>query len=371
MNTPIRNRRIILASRPHGAPVPENFRLETVSVPMPEPAAGQVLLRTVYLSLDPYMRGRMSAGPSYAEPVGIGEVMVGATVCYIERSRHPGFPAGEWVLAYSGWQDYALSSGTGLVRLGKSPEHPSWALGVLGMPGFTAYMGLLDIGRPNPGETVVVAAATGAVGAVVGQIAKLKSCRAVGIAGGPEKCRIAVDELGFDAGIDHRAENFAERLEAACPQGIDVYFENVGGKVFDTVLPLLNTGARIPLCGLIAHYNDTELPPGPNRLPLLMRTLLTRRIRLRGFIIFEDYGDRYDEFAADMAAWIKAGKIHYREELIDGLENAPRAFIGLLEGKNLGKRLIRVSPDPTLGAGHQNRPACSGGRHPETGEPIE
>ncbi len=343
MNTETKNRRIVLASRPSGAPLPENFRLESTAVP--EPDDGQVLLRTVYLSLDPYMRGRMSDMPSYAEPVGVGELMVGGTVCRIERSQHADFSAGEWVLAYSGWQDYALSDGTGLVRLGRNPQHPSWALGVLGMPGFTAYMGLLDIGRPQSGETVAVAAATGAVGSVVGQIAKLKGCRAVGIAGGPEKCRIAVEELHFDVCIDHRAENFVEQLAAACPQGIDVYFENVGGQVFDAVLPLLNSKARIPLCGLIAHYNATELPPGPNRTPLLMSTLLIRRIKVQGFIIFDDYADRYDEFAVQMNSWIKTGKIYYREDVVDGLENAPQAFIGLLEGRNLGKRVVRFIAD--------------------------
>ena len=335
------NRRIVLAARPHGAPVSENFRLETV--PVPEPAEGQVLLRTVYLSLDPYMRGRMSNAPSYAPPVGLGEVMVGGTVCRIEGSRHPDFAEGEWVLAYSGWQDYALSDGTELTRLGPKPEHPSRALGVLGMPGFTAYMGLLDIGRPQPGETVAVAAATGAVGSVVGQIAKLKGCRVIGIAGGVEKCRAAIEDLGFDACIDHRAADFPEQLAAACTAGIDVYFESVGGKVFDAVLPLLNVKARVPLCGLVAHYNDTGLPPGPNRLPLLMIALLVRRIKLQGFIIFDDYGHRYDEFAAAMGAWVKEGKVKFREDMVDGLENAPAAFIGLLEGKNFGKLVIRLA----------------------------
>lgn len=300
-------------------------------------------LRAVYLSLDPYMRGRMSDAPSYAEPVALDQVMVGATVCRVDRSQHPDFAEGEWVLAYTGWQDYALSDGSGLLRLGTNPEHPSWALGVLGMPGFTAYMGLLDIGRPQPGETVVVAAATGAVGAVVGQIARLKGNRVVGIAGGPEKCRLAVEELGFDACIDHRAEDLGAQLGAACPQGIDVYFESVGGKVFDAVLPLLNARARVPLCGLIAHYNETALPPGPDRLSLLMRTLLVRRIKVQGFIIFNDYGDRYGEFAEAMQAWVQAGKIRYREDIIDGLEQAPEAFIGLLEGQNLGKRVVRLA----------------------------
>ena len=245
------NRRFLLASRPYGAPTPENFRLEEQAIPTP--AAGQVLLRTVYLSLDPYMRGRMSDGPSYAEPVAIDSVMVGATVSRVVTSKHEKFAEGDWVLAMSGWQDYSLSDGSDLMPLGSAPESPSYALGILGMPGFTAYMGLLDIGRPQPGETLVVAAATGPVGATVGQIAKLKGCRVVGVAGGMEKCSYAVEAQGFDACIDHHSDDFAEQLAQACPQGVDIYYENVGGKVFDAVLPLLNTKARIPVCGLIAN----------------------------------------------------------------------------------------------------------------------
>lgn len=267
--------------------------------------------------------------------------MVGATVCRVETSRHPDYSAGDWVLAYTGWQSHALSDGTGLNTL-NGLEHPSLALGVLGMPGFTAYMGLLEIGQPKPGETVVVATATGAVGSVVGQIAKLKGCRVVGIAGGAEKCRYAVEELGFDACVDHHNPQLADELAAACTEGIDVYFENVGGAVFDAVLPLLNTGARVPLCGLIAQYNATEPPPGPDLSPLLMRTLLTRRIRLQGFIIFDDYGPRYPEFLNVMGEWVKNGQIRWREDVIDGLDNAPQAFIGLLEGRNFGKLIVQV-----------------------------
>lgn len=337
------NRRIVLNSRPHGAPQPADFRLETTSIP--EPGDGEMLLRTVYLSLDPYMRGRMSDGPSYAEPVALNEVMVGGTVCRVARSNHADFSEGDLVLANSGWQDYAVSDGTGLLRLDSNMQHPSRALGVLGMPGFTAYMGLLDIGQPKSGETVVVAAATGAVGSVVGQIAKLTGCRVVGVAGGKKKCDFAVSELGLDACIDHHADDFAEQLATACSQGIDVYYENVGGKVFDAVLPLLNTKARIPVCGLIAHYNDTELPPGPDRLPLLTKTLLIKRIKMQGFIIFEDYATRYGEFAATMGGWVDEGKIKTREDIVDGLENAPEAFIGLLQGKNFGKLVIRVGND--------------------------
>lgn len=334
------NRSIRLASRPQGAPTPDNFRLETSPVPSPED--GQLLLRTVYLSLDPYMRGRMSAGPSYAPPMEVGDVMVGGTVCRVVRSRHSDYQEGDWVLSGNGWQDYALSNGEGLLKLSRDMKNPSHALGVLGMPGFTAYMGLLDIGQPKAGETLVVAAATGPVGATVGQIGKLKGCRVVGIAGGPDKCRHAVETLGFDACIDHRAEDFPQQLAEQCPDGIDVYFENVGGKVFDAVLPLLNTSARVPVCGVVAQYNSTGLPDGPDRLPLLLDTLLKKRMRMQGFIIFNDYGHRYDEFARDMNAWYADGKIKYREQIVQGLENAPEAFIGLLEGKNFGKLVVQV-----------------------------
>ncbi len=337
------NRSIVLASRPVGAPTEENFRLETS--PMTLPGDGQVLLRNIFLSLDPYMRGRMSNAPSYAEPVKINAVMPGATICRIEASRHPDYKAGEWVLAYSGWQDYALSDGTGLTRLGTNPKNPSYALGILGMPGFTAYMGLLDIGRPKSGETLVVAAATGPVGATVGQIGKLKGCRVIGVAGGGEKCRYAKEVLGFDECLDHKSSDFARQLRQACTKGIDIYFESVGGKVFDAVLPLLNTKARIPLCGLISQYNATQLPKGPDRLSRLMGTILIKRIKVQGFIIFDDYGHRYNEFAKDMSQWLASGQIKYREHLVENLETAPKAFIGMLEGQNFGKLVIQVNDE--------------------------
>ena len=335
------NQRIVLASRPVGAPTADNFRTESLPVAMP--GEGEVLLRTIYLSLDPYMRGRMSDAKSYADPVAMDEVMVGGTVCQVEVSNHADFEVGEWVLAYTGWQKYAISNGEGLLKLGKQPANPSYALGIMGMPGFTAYMGLLDIGQPKAGETIVVAAATGPVGATVGQIGKLKGCRVVGVAGGAEKCRHAVEVLGFDACIDHKADDFAEQLAAAVPQGIDVYFENVGGKVFDAVLPLLNTAARVPLCGMVSMYNATALPEGPDRLSSLMVQLLVKRIKMQGFIIFDDYAHRYNEFATDMTQWLAEGKMHYREQVVAGLDNAPQAFIGLLEGKNFGKLVIEVS----------------------------
>ena len=338
-----RNRRIVLASRPVGAPVAANFRMETEALRSPD--EGQMLLRTVYLSLDPYMRGRMCDAPSYAPPVEIGKLMVGGTVSRVEASNLPGFALGDWVLSQNGWQEFAISDGKGVLNLGAHPVRPSYSLGVLGMPGFTAFMGLLDIGQPKPGETVVVGAASGAVGSVVGQIAKLKDCRVVGIAGGAEKCRYVVDELGFDACLDHRGPNLKKELAAACEKGIDVYFENVGGLVFEAVLPLLNARARIPVCGLIANYNSDPAAESKVRISQVMSTVLRKRMRMQGFIIFDDYGSHYGEFRKQMTEWFEAGKIKYREDIVDGLENAPEAFMGLLKGKNFGKLAVRVSAE--------------------------
>lgn len=337
------NRQIQLASRPFGAPTNDNFNFVEVTKPVPQ--AGEVLLRTVFLSLDPYMRGRMSDAKSYADPLGINDVMLGGSVCRVEESNNDNYQIGEWVVAFGGWQDYVISDGVDLLKLGSNVAKPSYALGVLGMPGLTAYMGLLDIGQPKAGETVVVAAATGAVGSLVGQIAKLKGCKVIGIAGGSEKCNYGVEILGFDACLDHHAEDLAEQLAKACSDGIDVYFENVGGKVFDAVLPLLNTKARIPLCGLISQYNNTELPEGPDRLGVLMGTLLVKRAKMQGFIVFDDYGHRYNEFNEAMMQWLGEGKIIYKEHLVEGLENAPSSFMGLLEGKNFGKLVVRVGPN--------------------------
>ncbi|HXZ61060.1 MAG TPA: NADP-dependent oxidoreductase [Steroidobacteraceae bacterium] len=334
------NRRIVLARRPQGAPVAEDFRLE--EVPVPVPAAGQVLLRTRFLSLDPYMRGRMSDAPSYAPPVALGAPMTAQTVSVVEASDNPAYQAGELVVANVGWQDFGLSDGRDLVRIDPRLERPSYALGVLGMPGLTAYVGLLDIGRPKPGETVVVGAATGAVGSVVGQIAKLKGCRVVGIAGGAAKCDYAVASLGFDVCLDHRTPQLRERLAAACPKGIDVYFESVGGEVLYAAMPLLNVGARMPLCGLVSWYNLEKLPEGVDRTPALLSAVLRRRITIQGFIIFDHYA-RFPAFIADMREWLRSGRIHYREEVIEGLEHAPRGLIGLLAGENFGKRVVRVS----------------------------
>ncbi|MBI1169930.1 zinc-binding dehydrogenase [bacterium] len=334
------NRRWILAERPVGEPNAATLRLETG--PVPKPGPGQMLLRTVYLSLDPYMRGRMSDAPSYAAPVALGAPMVGGTVARVVSSDVAGFHKDDWVVSYSGWQDYALSDGAGVMNLGRDPQNPSWGLGILGMPGFTAWAGLTQIGKPKAGETLCVAAATGAVGATVGQIGKLMGLHVVGVAGGPEKCAYAVKTLGFDACIDHKAPGFAADLKAAAPKGIDIYFENVGGAVFDAVLPLMNPAGRIPVCGVIAQYNATSLPAGPDRLPQLMGLILRKRLSVRGFIIFDDFGALYPTFAEVMGEWVAAGQMHYREEIIEGLENAPRAFIGLLRGENFGKRVVRV-----------------------------
>lgn len=337
------NRRVVLASRPEKAATLDCFRLE--SQPVEEVREGELLLRTVWLSLDPYMRGRMSAAPSYAPPVAIGAVMTAETVARVEQSRHPGFRPGDWVLAPNGWQEYAVSGGQRVVKLPPQIDPPSYALGVLGMPGFTAFIGLLDIGKPKPQETVVVAAATGAVGSMVGQIAKIKGCRVVGVAGGAEKCAWGVDALKLDACVDHYSQDFAEKLAAACPAGIDVYYENVGGKVFRAVLPLLNAHARIPVCGLISQYNEAEAAAPVDSLPGLMRQILVKRLALRGFIISDGFEHRRPDFLDSMSGWLREGRIRYREDIVEGLENAPAAFLRLLAGGNFGKLVVRVSAD--------------------------
>ena len=329
------NRQILLKSRPEGAPGLDNFQL--TEGPIPAPSEGEVLMRTLYLSLDPYMRGRMSAAKSYAKPAAVGQPMVGGTVGEVVASRNSKFAVGDVVLGYGGWQDYALSSGAGLRKLDPAAAPVSTALGVLGMPGMTAYVGLLEIGQPKPGETVAVAAASGAVGSVVGQIAKIKGCRAVGIAGGAEKCRFVTGELGFDACVDHRAGDFAGQLEAACPNGIDVYFENVGGAVQQTVWPQLNDFARVPVCGLIAQYNAATPMPGPD-----MFSVLRKRLNLRGFIV-SDFAAKQGDFLRDVGEWVRTGRLKYREDIVEGLEQAPAAFLGLLQGKNFGKMLVKVA----------------------------
>ncbi len=339
--TQTQNLRVVLASRPVGRPKTGDFRVE--HAPIPEPADGQVLLEVQTLSLDPYMRWRVSDAKSYAPPMEIGDVMVGGTVARVKTSRHPDWREGDIVLSAAGWQRYALSDGSDLRRLDPTIAPPATALGVLGMPGLTAYVGLLNIGKPKPGETVVVAAASGAVGSVVGQIARIKGARVVGIAGGPEKCAFVKEELGFDVVVDHHAPDFAQKLAEACPDGIDVYFENVSGHVWDAVLPLLNDFARVPVCGLIANYNDGPTDrSGPDRLPATMREILARRITMQGFIVFDFPKEQEDEFLRVAGQWIREGKLRWREDVVEGLERAPEALIGLLEGKNFGKLVVRV-----------------------------
>jgi NADPH-dependent curcumin reductase CurA len=334
-------KRVVLVSRPVGEPKPSNFRVEEYA--LPAPGEGQVLLRTIWLSLDPYMRGRMSDGPSYATPVPIGGVMEGGTVSEVVASNNPAFAKGDIVLSRAGWQTHALSDGKGLTKIDPKLAPISTAVGVLGMPGMTAYVGLLEIGKPQPGETVVVAAASGAVGSAVGQIAKIKGARAVGIAGGKEKCDYVKNELGFDDCLDHRDPDLAAKLKDACPKGIDVYFENVGGAVFEAVFPLLNTFARVPVCGLIAQYNDTEAKV-PKWASSMLRAVLTKRMTIRGFIV-SDFATRHADFLRDMSQWVREGKVKHREFVTEGLESAPGAFMGLLKGANFGKQLVRVGPD--------------------------
>jgi NADPH-dependent curcumin reductase len=329
------NRQIRLKSRPSGMPTAANF--EAAETPLPGVQDGDVLRRTLYLSLDPYMRGRMSDAPSYAPPVNLGDVMCGHTVSEVVESRHPAFHAGDVVAGYDGWQQYAAGPGKDLRKLDPALVPPSTALGVLGMPGFTAYVGLLDIGQPKAGETVVVSAASGAVGSIVGQLAKIRGCRAVGVAGSGEKCRHVVETLGFDACVNYKTDDLVPALKDACPSGVDVYFENVGGAVFAAVLKVINRGARIPLCGMISEYNATENPGGPN-----LRPLLVNRAMIKGFIVSDHY-DRFATFLAEVTPLVRDRRITFREDIVDGLDAAPEALIGLFEGRNFGKRLVRVS----------------------------
>jgi NADPH-dependent curcumin reductase CurA len=328
------NRRVLLDNRPTGAVTRDNFRI--VEAPVPQPAEGEVLVRNEWLSLDPYMRGRMSDAKSYVKPVEVGDVMVGQTVGEVVESRHPGFHKGDKVLTQLGWQAYGVAKGQELRIVDATHVPASYYLGILGMPGLTAWFGLLELAKPKAGETVVVSAATGAVGSVVGQLAKAKGCRAVGIAGGREKCDFAVRELGFDACVDHRAGNLHDDLKAACPKGIDVDFENVGGPVLDTILRQMNVYGRITICGLIAEYNATE-PYGYKA----MRSILVNRIRMQGMIVF-DWKDRYGEALADLGSRVAAKQLRYRESIVQGLENAPQGLIDLLAGKNFGKQLVKL-----------------------------
>jgi NADPH-dependent curcumin reductase CurA len=327
------SRQIRLKSRPDAEPTTANF--DHVDAPVPGVADGDVLRRTLWLSLDPYMRGRMSDAPSYAEPVAVGGVMCGHTVSEVVESKNAAFRVGDLVAGYDGWQQYAISDGKDLRALDKSLP-PSSALGVLGMPGFTAFIGLYDIGQPKAGETVVVSAASGAVGSVVGQLAKKRGCRVVGVAGSEAKCRYVVDELGFDACINYKTQDLREALKAACPDRVDVYFENVGGAVMEAVIKRLNRGARIPLCGMIAEYNATEPPAGPN-----LRPLLVNRAMIKGFIVSDHY-DRFPAFLKECAPSVRDGSLKYREDIATGLDAAPAALIGLLAGKNFGKVVVKL-----------------------------
>ena len=329
------NHQIRLKSRPAGMPSADNF--EAADAPMPTVREGEVLRRTRYLSLDPYMRGRMSDGPSYAAPVNVGDVMCGHTVSEVVESRHSAFTPGDIVAGYDGWQQFAAGPAKDVRKLDTAGLPPSTAIGVLGMPGFTAYVGLYDIGQPKSGETVAVSAASGAVGSIVGQLAKIKGCRVVGVAGSTEKCAYVVDTLGFDACVNYKTGDLMTALKDACPSGIDVYFENVGGAVLAAALNALNRGARIPLCGMISQYNATEDPGGPN-----LRSLLVHRAMIKGFIVSDHY-DRFPAFLAEVTPLVRDGRIKFREDIVDGLDAAPAALIGLFEGRNFGKMLVRVS----------------------------
>ncbi|MDI3306353.1 MAG: NADP-dependent oxidoreductase [Acetobacteraceae bacterium] len=335
-----KNLQILLRRRPQGAPVPEDF--EIVETPVPQPQEGEVLVRARWLSLDPYMRGRMSDAKSYAKPVELGAVMEGQTAGEVVASRHPDFKPGDTVLGGYGWQRFSCVTPARLFKIDPQEAPLSASLGVLGMPGLTAWVGLEDIGQPKAGETVVVSAASGAVGQVVGQIAKIRGCRVVGIAGGKAKCDFVTQELGFDACLDHRGDLNAQ-LDAACPQGIDVYWENVGGAVQAAVFPRLNDFARMVMCGMIAQYNEAPgadasgAPPGPNLGPVVRK-----RLRIQGFIVSDTGWQRYPQFRAQMLRWIKDGRMKWREDVVEGLRNAPTAFIGLLQGKNFGKLVVKV-----------------------------
>jgi NADPH-dependent curcumin reductase len=335
---PKTHRRVVLARRPPAEVTEADFRVE--EAPVPEPGTREVLVRIVYLSLDPYMRGRMRDVPSYAPPVGIGEVMTGGTVGEVVKSNHPDLKVGDIVEDRLGWQEYAVGSGPNLRKIDASLAPISTANGVLGMPGMTAYFGLFDVAQPKAGETVVVSAASGAVGQVVGQLAKIAGCRAVGIAGGTAKCAFVKDTLGFDHCIDYKAEkDLAAAVKAACPAGVDVYFDNVGGPVSDAVFTNLNFWARVALCGSISQYNTTE--PGPR----LLGTFVGKRVTMRGFIVW-DFNAKYGPALRRMSEWVRSGRLKYKEDIVQGLENAPRAFAGLLRGENFGKLQVKVGPEP-------------------------
>lgn len=335
---------VVLASRPHGEPNLADFRMESRHLPPLD--SGQVLLRTVWLSLDPYMRGRMNDAKSYATPVPLGGVMEGGTVSEVIDSRDPALAPGDVVLSRHGWQSHAVAGADGLRKLDPSAAPLSMFLGILGMPGFAAYIGVEEIGRPAAGETFVVAAATGAVGSAAGQFAKIRGARVIGIAGGPRKVEWMRDNLPFDVALDHRSPTFADDLAHAVPAGIDVYFENVGGAVWDAVLPQLNDFARVPVCGLISQYNATDAPSGPDRMAELMTAINVKRMTLRGFTQRDHVHTHAEAFDRDVTRWWRDGRLTYLEDVVEGLESAPAAFLGMLRGENFGKLVVRVGPDP-------------------------
>jgi NADPH-dependent curcumin reductase CurA len=334
------NRQWLLSSRPQGMVEPSNF--EWRESPLPAPSDGEFLVRNLYLSLDPAMRGWMTNTRSYVPAVEIGEVMRGACTARVVESRHPDYAPGDTVLGAFGWQDYALSDGGGLMPVNKVPEGVpvTLPLGTLGITSLTAYFGLRDVGKPAAGETVVVSGAAGATGSVAGQIAKLRGCRVIGIAGGKEKCAWLTDELGFDGTIDYKSEHVSARMRELCPDGIDVFWDNVGGEILEAALSNLAMGARIVICGAISSYNASEPPPGPRNY----MNILARRARMEGFVVF-DYLTSTDEALAELVPWVMEGKIRYREDVREGLENAPEALLDLFSGGNTGKLIVRVA-DP-------------------------
>ncbi|WP_339800862.1 NADP-dependent oxidoreductase [uncultured Marinobacter sp.] len=334
------NKRFILASRPEGMPDETHLHLE--EVPVQEPGEGEIALKTLYLSLDPYMRGRMNAGASYAKSLEIGDVMTGEAVSEVTSSNVAGFAKGDLVIGRTGWQTHSVATPDLLYKIDPALAPASAWLGVIGMPGFTAYVGLREFGKPKAGETVVVSAASGAVGQVVGQIAKMHGCRVVGVAGADDKCEYVVKNYGFDICVNYKDDDFEDKLKAACPKGIDVYFENVGGKVFEGVMKLINDFARVPVCGRIAHYNQTKLPEGPDRLIPFMGQILIKRLMFRGFIQ-SDHLELLPDFRRDMSQWLKEGKVKYQEDVVEGFDNALTAFQGLLQGRNRGKLVIKVA----------------------------
>ena len=329
------NKQVLLASRPQGAVTEDNFRI--VEAPVGKPGPGEVLVRNEWLSLDPYMRGRMSDAKSYAKSTEIGEVMVGQTVGEVVESNDPNFKAGDKVLTPLGWQLYGIASAKELTRIDAKRAPASYYLGILGMPGITAWFGLFEIGQPEPGNTVVVSAASGAVGSVVGQLARIKGCRVVGIAGGKKKCDSVVNDLGFDACVDYKAGNLLADLREQCPKGVDVDFENVGGVILDTVLRVMNMRSRVVVCGLIAEYSATE-PYGYK----MLRSVLVNRIRMQGMIVF-DWKDRYGEALEGLSGYLAEGKLKYRESIVEGIDNAPKGLIALLKGENFGKQLVKLA----------------------------